>query len=100
MFRFQLPILFGLFLVSNVPAQSLPPASPNRPPAPAKESPAIQGSPSGTPTERELIDTLGPNDLQAIITLLKSNFTNQQALGDLELNRATIEGLLHRLSPG
>lgn len=100
MFRSHLPIFLGVFLVANGLAQSPPPASPNRPPAPAKESAPPQVPPAPTPTERELISTLGSNDLQAIITLLKSNFTNPEALGDLELNRATVEGLLTRLSPG
>ena len=38
---------------------------------------------------QELVDSLGPADLQAVITLLKSNFTNPDAITDTELNRAT-----------
>ncbi len=48
----------------------------------------------------ELVNSLGPTDLQAFITLLKSNFTDQDAITDTELNRATVEGLLVRLPRG
>jgi hypothetical protein len=102
MFRLIWPALPGVFLVANVLAQSPapPPASPNRAPPPVQETPATQSPPSATPTARELIDTLGQNDLQAIISLLKSNFTNPEALGELELSRATVQGLISRLAPG
>jgi C-terminal processing protease CtpA/Prc len=43
---------------------------------------------------------LGPADLQSVITLLKSNFTNPDAITDTELNRATVEGLMVRLPRG
>ncbi len=43
---------------------------------------------------------LSQTDLQAIIALLKSNFTNPEALGEVELNRATVQGLIDRLSRG
>jgi C-terminal processing protease CtpA/Prc len=38
--------------------------------------------------------------LQAVITLLKTNFTNPDAITDTELNRATVEGLITRLPRG
>jgi hypothetical protein len=57
-------------------------------------------SPSVTPTTEGLVNSLGPADLQAVITLLKSNFTNSDAITDIELNRATVEGLLVRLPRG
>jgi hypothetical protein len=38
--------------------------------------------------------------LQAVITLLKSNFTNPDAITETELNRATLEGLMVRLPRG
>jgi C-terminal processing protease CtpA/Prc len=47
-----------------------------------------------------LINSLGPADLQSVITLLKSNFTDPDAITDTELNRATVEGLLVRLPRG
>jgi C-terminal processing protease CtpA/Prc len=47
-----------------------------------------------------LVDSLGPGDLQAVITLLKSNFTNSDAITDTELSRATVEGLMVRVPRG
>ena len=50
--------------------------------------------------QQDLVNSLGPADLQAVITLLKSNFTDPDAITDTELNRATVEGLLVRLPRG
>ena len=57
-------------------------------------------SPSATATAERLVDSLGPADLQAFITLLKSNFTEPDAITDTKLNRATVQGLLARLPRG
>lgn len=57
-------------------------------------------SQSPLPKTEAKADSLSPADLQAILPLLKSNFVNPQALSDVELNRATVEGLLTRLSHG
>jgi len=43
---------------------------------------------------------LGEGDLQAAISLLKSNFTNPDAITDTELNRAMLAGLLVRMPGG
>jgi Peptidase family S41 len=48
----------------------------------------------------DLVNSLGSADLQAVITLLKINFTNPDAITDTELNRATVEGLMTRLPRG
>jgi len=61
---------------------------------------AFPQSRTPSPKPDPLIDSLSQADLQAIIPLLKSNFTNPQALSDVELNRATVEGLITRLSHG
>src|SRR5262249_48039711 len=60
---------------------------------------AASPSPSPTPTTEQIINSLGEADLQAAISLLKSNFTNPDAITDTELNRATLQGLLVRM-PG
>jgi hypothetical protein len=57
-------------------------------------------SPSVTPTTEELVNSLSPADLQTVINLIRSNFTNPDAITDTELNRATVEGLLVRLPRG
>src|SRR5207249_2447527 len=85
-------------LGSNLAAQSPAPTSAPQtaPKSPAQPTPSL----SATPTVEELVDSLGPSDLQAFITLLKANFTDPDAITDTELNRATIEGLLVRLPRG
>ena len=95
-------LLLATFLISvlaaNLAAQSPAPTSTPQtgPKALAQPTP----SPSATPTLEELVDSLGPADLQALITLLKANFTDPDAITDAELNRATVEGLLVRLPRG
>ena len=91
-------ILLATFVLSvlgaNLAAQS---------PAPqtgAKSSAQPTPSPPATPTVEEVVNSLGPADLQAFMTLLKANFTDQDAITDTELNRATVEGLLVRLPRG
>jgi hypothetical protein len=91
---------------SNLMAQSPAPTSPGLAPEgkasqSARKPPALAApSPSATPTVEELVNSLGPADLQAFMTLLKANFAGQDAITDIELNRATVEGLLVRLPRG
>src|SRR5216683_3981106 len=89
-------------LLAQAPTSTSPaPTSSGRPPLISSKSPALPWpSPSGTPTMQELVDSLGPADLQAVIALLKGNFTNPDAITDTELNRATVEGLIMRLPRG
>ena len=94
--------LLATFVVSigsaNLAAQS---PAPTAAPHAGTRSPAQpMPSPSASPTVQELVDSLGPADLQAFITLLKANFTDPDAITDTELNRATVEGLLVRLPRG
>ena len=90
----------------NLAAQSPAPtptalAPPGRAPQTQSKSPVVPAaSPLATPTTEDLINSLGPADLQAVITLLKSNFTEPDAITDTELNRATVEGLMVRLPRG
>src|SRR4030095_9517597 len=102
MIQFTSSVLIGLFLAINALAQTPPPTvvPSGRPVASAKPSALASPSPSGSPTTEDLVNSLGPPDLQAVITLLKSNFTNPDAITDTELNRATVEGLLIRLPRG
>jgi Peptidase family S41 len=89
-------------LAINALAQTPPPTvvPPSRPAASARPSVLASPSPSGSPTTEDLVNSLGPPDLQAVITLLKSNFTNPEAITDTELNRATVEGLIMKLPRG
>jgi len=77
--------------------------SPTPSPSPAKgapPSPSANSSPSATPTTEQVINSLGEADLQAAISLLKSNFTNPDAITPAELNRATLTGLVVRMPGG
>jgi hypothetical protein len=98
---FLAAVVVSIF-ISNVVAQSPAPALPvGETPQPQGKPPALPApSPSVTPTVEQLVDSLGPTDLQAFITLLKGNFTDPDAITDTELNRATVEGLLVRLPRG
>ena len=89
-------------LAINALAQTPPPTvvPPGRPAASARPFVLASPSPSGRPTTEDLVNSLGPPDLQAVITLLKSNFTNPEAITDTELNRATVEGLIMKLPRG
>ena len=98
MSRSLLALIVIALLDRNLPAQSPAPASP----PPSASKPAAQAIPSSaaTPKLEDLVDSLGPADLQAFITLLKANFTDQDAITDTELNRATVQGLLVRMPRG
>jgi hypothetical protein len=98
MSRFLPAILLVCVLGANLAAQ-LPaptPAGQTGTKSAAQPTP----SPSATPTAEQLVDSLSPADLHAFLTLLKSNFTDPDAITDTELNRATVEGLLARLPRG
>jgi len=73
MSRFLLATFVISVLGSNLSAQS--PAPTAAPQTGQKSSAQATPSPSASPTVEELVDSLGPADLQAFITLLKANFT-------------------------
>jgi C-terminal processing protease CtpA/Prc len=98
MFRFFLATFLISTVGANLVAQS--PAPTSTPQAVPKSAAQATPSPSTTPTTEELVDSLGPADLQAFMTLLRANFTNPEAITDTELSRATVEGLLARLPRG
>ena len=100
MSRFLLAHFTVSTLAANLFAQSLAPSVPGGSPIASKSSAISSPSPSATPTATDLINSLGAADLQAAITLLKSNFTNPDAITETELNRATVQGLMTRLPNG
>src|SRR5712692_2365241 len=69
-------------------------------PMPAASISPKAATPSPTPAVSSLIDSLQPADLKQIIPILKTNFINPAALGEIELDRATLQGLLLRLGHG
>jgi hypothetical protein len=100
MSRFLLAHFTVSILAANLFAQSLASSAPPNSPIASKSSATSSPSPSATPTAADLINSLGAADLQAAITLLKSNFTNSDAITETELNRATVQGLMTRLPNG
>jgi len=98
MFRFFLAAFVISIVGASLAAQSTAPTS--APQAVPKSSAQPTPSPPTTPTTEELVDSLGPGDLQAFVTLLKANFTDPDAITDTEVNRATVQGLLVRLPRG
>ena len=96
--RFLLATFVTIVLGANVVAQS--PAPTSSPSTGQKSTAQPTSAPSATPTVEELVNSLGPADLQAFMTLLKANFTDPDAISDTELSRATVQGLLVRLPRG
>jgi Peptidase family S41 len=77
-------------------AQSQSPA----PSATKAATPAPTPTATATPAGKQLVNSLGGADLQATITLFKSNFVKSDMLSDEELNRALLQGLLVRYPRG
>jgi Peptidase family S41 len=104
--RFLQATLAIVILVVNLGAQMPTPRLPAQTPSstvpqvPSKSPALAAASPSIAPTTEDVVNSLGPADLQAAITLLKSNFVNPDAITDTELSRATVEGLTARLPRG
>src|SRR5437764_13455654 len=97
--------LLATWMMSMLAARLLAQSSTQAPSVPqtASKSPGLASpsqSLSAKPTTEQLVNSLSPADLQAAISLLKSNFTNPDAITDTELNRATIQGLMVRLPHG
>jgi peptidase S41-like protein len=69
-------------------------------PTPAASVSPKAAAPSPSPSAAPLIDSLQPADLQQVISILKNNFINPAALNEMELNRATLQGLMMRLGHG
>ena len=66
------------------------------------QSPAPKSSatPTPIPATAAILNAMDSAEVQQAIGLLKSNFINPAALNEVELNRATLEGLIARLGHG
>src|SRR6267143_2158972 len=89
-------LLVATNLFGQTPAPSSAPTAKGS--AAAAKSPSPSASP--TPSTEQIINSLGESDLQSAIALLKSNFSNPEAITDTELIRATLAGLLVRMPGG
>src|SRR5688500_13964295 len=57
-------------------------------------------NPRSAAANRQAVDGLSDAELEQVLPLLKEHFINPAALGDAELRRATVHGLLDRIAPG
>jgi hypothetical protein len=97
-------LIGGALFIQNSIAQT-PTASVTSSPgiaanSPKPSSPTPTPTPNRPPTREELVDSLTAADVQTALALVKKNFTNPEAVDDTQLNRATLQGLLARLSKG
>jgi hypothetical protein len=109
-------ILGPIVLVAQPPSPPpeitpTPAGSPARSPGPAPATSPIPGAsparvpkpiatPPPAPPARVAVDSLSDTDVQEAIATLRANFLNPSATTDAEINRATLQGLMERLSPG
>ena len=97
-------LVAAVFAISAANAQSTTPSPSPAPteasPSPKTASPTPVPSPSRPPTTEELVNSLTGEDVQTAISQLKKNFTNPEAVDDMQIGRATLQGLLVRLNKG
>ena len=72
-------------------------ASPPSKPAPKPPKPTKPGE---RLTPRTAVDSLTDAELDQVISLLKENYINPDALSDDELKRASVQGIIERIAPG
>lgn len=85
----------------EIPPEPTTPAPEMEVPTPvATPSPMPTPEPTPAPTEREMINVLSETQVEQAITSLRTNFLDSGKTSDKELRRATLEGLIARLSPG
>jgi len=103
-------VVFSVLLAGTLCAQQ-PEVTPNPAPSPQASpagTPSSAPSPSPTPTPtppprlstREVINQLSDEDVEKALQALKTDFLDPAKTDDKALQRAALEGLLRRLSPG
>ncbi|HEY5769956.1 MAG TPA: S41 family peptidase [Terrimicrobium sp.] len=96
----RVPVILAVTAVALWAQQPSPSPSPTPEPS---ESPSPTPSPSPSPpsrTMRELIDGLKDEDVEKALQTFKELFFDGSKVDDKEMKRATLEGLVKRLSPG
>ena len=74
-----------------------PPAE--APPKPAKPRPPLP-KPGEPLTTRPAVDSLTDAELDQVISLLRENYIDPDALSDDEIKRASVQGIIDRIAPG
>lgn len=105
------PALWAQAPTATPAPEPAPAANPAPAVAPNTNTPALDGPPPAPPQQleiptppppslRDMVNSLSQNDIQEAITALRGNFIDQNALSEIELNRAALEGLISRLDHG
>lgn len=95
-------MILRVLLILAVTAGALWAQQPSPSPSPTPE-PSASPSPTPTPpsrTTRELINGLKDEDVEKALQTFKEGFFDGSKVDDKEMKRATLEGLVRRLSPG
>jgi hypothetical protein len=106
MFRLFRALIFNfcVLLIAGALAAQSASSSPTPTPSAATPPKGVSATPSPTPvrspSREELIDSLSAADVQAALTVLKKSFANPDAVDDVQIGRATLQGLLVRLNKG
>lgn len=84
------------------PAEKAPMPPAESPPAPAPKplKPTKPTKPGEPLTTRSAVDSLTEAELDQVISLLKENYIDPEALAEDDLKRATVQGLIDRIAPG
>lgn len=64
------------------------------------ETKPVAPSAEAAPASKSLVDSLSEAELDDFIAQLREHFIKPELLSDLEVKRATVQGLLSRLAPG
>lgn len=78
----------------------MPPAEPPPKPAPKPLKPTKPTKPGEPLTTRSAVDSLTEAELDQVISLLKENYIDPEALAEDDLKRATVQGIIDRIAPG
>ena len=95
-------MILRVLLILAVTVGALWAQQPSPSPSPTPE-PSASPSPTPTPpsrTMRELINGLKDEDVEKALQTFKEGFFDGSKVDDKEMKRATLEGLVRRLSPG
>ena len=76
-----------------------PTPSAEAPPKPAKPRPPLP-KPGEPLTTRRAVDSLTDAELDQVISLLRENYIDPDALSDDEIKRASVQGIIDRIAPG
>jgi hypothetical protein len=81
------------------PAEKPAPKPEVKPPEPPAKPDEV-AEPAKPLTLRGAVDSLNDTELDQVITLLKENYIDPEAFTEIQLKRASVQGLIDRITPG